>query len=182
MRTSGLKQHLSLEQTESLGLVTKANKLQANVTFLNRRIQRCEVPRKQTLQDLAVCSCANTATSVTWTEHNQQVIISTMQQPIDRLRAEKSELNCNYQLMLTENQKAKQNISKLNKQITTILSSQKLQLESRPTDDGQSLYDWLDLLESRIDSRKDCCCCQWCILFALSRFLHCEHLLLSKEA
>ena len=50
--------------------------------------------------------------------------------------------------MLTENQKAKQNISKLNEQITTLISGQKQQLESRPTDDGQSSYDWSDLLES----------------------------------
>ena len=45
-----------------------------------------------------------------------------MQRTIDRLTAEKSELNSKYQ--------------------------QKLQLESRLTDDGQSSYDWSDLLES----------------------------------
>ena len=145
---SGLKRQLSLEQTKSLGLVTKVNKLQTNVTFLNRQIQRCEVSRNQALQDLTICSCANTATSVPSTEHNQQVIISTMQRTIDRLTAEKSELNSKYQLMLTENQKAKQNINKLNEQITTLILGQKPQLESRPTDDGQSSYDWSDLLES----------------------------------
>ena len=128
-----------------LSLVTKVNKLQTNVTFLSRRIQRCEVLGNQDLQKLAICSYANTATSVPSTEHNQQIIISTMQETMDQLRAEKSDLDSCWQRIRRQR---KTLINKLNEQITTLISGQKQKLEYRPTDDGQSSYDWSDLLKS----------------------------------